>query len=163
MEYQLSITEKKILSVIQRGFPRRQTPFKEVAEKAGENKLNLLEVINIWKRLGILRRIPIIEKIEHIVPVGIKACLVFISIGIIAGLGFVAASGSGFVAWLRDLKVICILGVWIFSRIILILNHLFSLISKTVAILTPAVCIIVVYAIIGMKLLGTTQHDFTYY
>ena len=57
MKYQLSDIERKVLSVLQDGFPRTESPYKDMAEKAGIEIKELLAVLENWKREGKLRRI----------------------------------------------------------------------------------------------------------
>lgn len=49
--------EKRILTVLQRGFPRSRTPYKDMAKEVGIGVTELLEVLNRWKSQGKLRRI----------------------------------------------------------------------------------------------------------
>jgi DNA-binding Lrp family transcriptional regulator len=57
MKYQISDIEKRILAVLQEGFPRSQTPYKNMAEQAGIDTKQLLAVLENWKQQGKLRRI----------------------------------------------------------------------------------------------------------
>ena len=57
MKQQISDIEKKILAVLQGGFPRSQTPYKDVAERVGIETKQLLAILKDWKREGKLRRI----------------------------------------------------------------------------------------------------------
>ena len=57
MKYHLSDIEKRVLAVLQEGFPRSESPYKEMAEKAGIETKQLLSVSENWKREGKLRRI----------------------------------------------------------------------------------------------------------
>jgi ABC-type uncharacterized transport system permease subunit len=120
----------------------------------GRNKLKSKEVVKI------IGRVPNIEKLEHMALFGVRAGFVFITIGIICGLGLVATTGRDFAAWLIDLKVIFIFAAWILSGTILILNFLFPLKGNTKALLTLLLFVFVVFAIIGVTLLSTTQHNF---
>jgi len=56
-KYQLSDIEKRILAVLQEGFPRTRTPFKDMAERAGVETEEFLAVLKTWKQEGRLRRI----------------------------------------------------------------------------------------------------------
>ena len=73
----------------------------------GRNKLKSKEIIKV------IGKIPNFEKLENMALFGIKAGFVFITIGIIGGLGLVAMSGRDFASWLLDLKVISIVIAWI--------------------------------------------------
>ena len=57
MKYQLSDIERKVLAVLQEGFPRSESPYKDMAKKAGIDTKQLLSVLEDWKRQGKLRRI----------------------------------------------------------------------------------------------------------
>ena len=57
MKLTLSKIERKVLSVIQGGFPRSQTPYQELAEQAGISTEQFLSVLKNWKQEGKLRRI----------------------------------------------------------------------------------------------------------
>ena len=70
MKNQISDIERKILAVLQGGFPRSQTPYKDMAELVGIDTKRLLEVLEHWKREGKLRRIGSI--VDHF-KVGLSA------------------------------------------------------------------------------------------
>jgi DNA-binding Lrp family transcriptional regulator len=57
MGLQISDVERRILAVLQDGFPRSRTPYKDMAEKVGIATEQLLAVLDNWKRQGKLRRI----------------------------------------------------------------------------------------------------------
>lgn len=57
MKNQISDIERRILAVLQEGFPRSQTPFKDMAELAGIDTKQLLEILGRWKQEGKIRRI----------------------------------------------------------------------------------------------------------
>ena len=57
MKNQIPDIERRILAVLQRGFPRSETPYKDMAERAGIDTKQLLAVLENWKREGKLRRI----------------------------------------------------------------------------------------------------------
>lgn len=57
MAIPLSDIEKKVLAVIQDGFPISHKPYKDMAEKAGIEVDQLLDVLKKWKKEGKLRRI----------------------------------------------------------------------------------------------------------
>ncbi len=79
MEDQMTDVEEKILAVLQGGFPRSRTPYKDAAEKAGISTEQLLAVLTDWQDNGKLRRI---GAIVHHEKVGL--------------------SGGGMVAWQVD-------------------------------------------------------------
>ncbi len=57
MGFWISDTERRILAVLQDGFPGSQTPYKDMAEQAGIATEQFLAVLENWKRQGKLRRI----------------------------------------------------------------------------------------------------------
>lgn len=57
MKNQISDIERRILAVLQGGFPRSETPYKDMAELVGIDTKQLLAVLEDWKREGKLRRI----------------------------------------------------------------------------------------------------------
>jgi DNA-binding Lrp family transcriptional regulator len=56
-EKKISDIESKILAALQGGFPRSQTPYKDVAEIVGIETKQLLAILRDWKQEGKLRRI----------------------------------------------------------------------------------------------------------
>ena len=57
MEYLLSDIDRRVLAVLQGGFPRSQTPYKDMAERVGISTEEFLAILERWKREGKLRRI----------------------------------------------------------------------------------------------------------
>ena len=57
MKNQISDIERRILAVLQEGFPRSQTPYQDVAQLAGIDTKQLLEILGKWKQEGKIRRI----------------------------------------------------------------------------------------------------------
>ncbi|MFZ2148589.1 MAG: hypothetical protein WAV28_15350 [Sedimentisphaerales bacterium] len=53
----ISGIEKKILTVLQEGLPKSQSPFDDMAQQLGIDTGQLLAVLKDWKRQGKLRRI----------------------------------------------------------------------------------------------------------
>jgi len=123
----------------------------------GCKKLKSKEVIKV------MGRVPNIEKLEKMIMFGIKAGLVFITIGIIGGLGLVATTGNSIISWLLDPKVISIIIAWILLASVLIMNYLLTLRGNTKAFLTLAIFTFVVFAVVGVTFLGVTKHNFSSY
>ncbi|MHC4637887.1 MAG: siroheme decarboxylase subunit beta [Planctomycetota bacterium] len=57
MKDNISSLERRILSVVQKGFPETETPFQDIAREIGIDTDELLSVLNAWKEQGKLRRI----------------------------------------------------------------------------------------------------------
>lgn len=53
----ISATERKVLAVLQKGFPRTRTPFKEMADCIGMDTVQFLKLLQDWKNSGKFRRI----------------------------------------------------------------------------------------------------------
>jgi len=70
MKNHISDIERRILAVLQGGFPRSQTPYKDMAKLVGIDTKRLLAVLDNWKREGKLRRIGAI--VDHF-KVGLSA------------------------------------------------------------------------------------------
>lgn len=57
MSKQFSAIEQRILFVLQAGFPRSRTPYKDTAEQVGIDTTQLLEILERWKSEGKIRRL----------------------------------------------------------------------------------------------------------
>lgn len=108
----------------------------------------------------VIGKMPNIERLELMTLFGIRAGFVLTTIGIIGGLGLVWISGKSISTWLVDPKVVSILIAWFLLGNILFMNRLFALKGKVRAYLTIVVFVFVVFAILGVTILGTTQHHF---
>ncbi len=134
----------------------------------GSRKLKRKEVMQV------LGKVPNIEKLERMNLLGVKAGFVLLTIGLISGLGLASMLGTGptksgmiqsrsstWVAWLADGKVVSIIVAWILLGIILVSNRMLLLKGKMRAYLTVVAFVLVLFAILGVTILGATQHDFT--
>ena len=57
MNNRMSSIERKILAVLQKGLPKSQRPFHDMANEIGIDTSQLLEVLKDWQQQGKLRRI----------------------------------------------------------------------------------------------------------
>jgi ABC-type uncharacterized transport system permease subunit len=125
----------------------------------GIRKLKRKEVMQV------LGRVPNIENLERLNLFGIRGGFVLISIGLISGLGLaamrLATLGISIFEWLTDGKVICIIAAWILLGMVLVLNRLLLLKGKARAYITIAAFVLVLFAILGVTVLGATKHDFS--
>jgi len=115
------------------------------------------------KVLDVLGRVPNIEKLEQMTLFGIRSGFVLITIGLISGMGLVFLLGTGMAQWLADGKVICIIAAWVVLGAVLVSDRLFLVKGKVRAYVTIVVFVLVLFAILGVKMLGVTQHDFSSY
>ena len=53
----MSDIERRIIAVLQEGFPRSQTPYQDMAERVNIDTKKLLAILDNWKSEGKLRRI----------------------------------------------------------------------------------------------------------
>jgi ABC-type uncharacterized transport system permease subunit len=109
------------------------------------------------KVLEVLGRVPNIERLEQMTLSGMRAGFLLITIGLISGLGLVSLLGTGIAEWLADGKVICISAAWVLLGIVLASNHLFLLKSKLRAYLVIVVFVLVLFAILGVTIVGATH------
>ena len=121
----------------------------------GSRKLKRKEVMQV------LGKVPNIEKLERMNLLGVRVGFVLLTIGLIGGLGLASKPGIGIVAWLADVKVICTIAAWVLLGIILVLGRMLLLKDKIRAYMTVVVFMLVLFAILGVTILGATQHDFT--
>jgi len=119
------------------------------------------------KVMQVLGRVPNIEKLERMNLFGVRTGFVLITIGLISGLGLaslrLATLGTSIVEWLTDGKVVCTIAAWVLLAMVLVLNRLLLLKGKTRAYMTMAAFVLVLFAILGVTVLGATQHDFSRY
>jgi len=121
----------------------------------GSRKLKRKEVMQV------LGKVPNIEKLERMNLLGVRVGFVLLTIGLISGLGLASKPGTGIVVWLADGKVICTIAAWVLLGIILVLNRMLLLKGKMRAYMTIVAFVLVLFAILGVTILGATQHDFT--
>ncbi len=111
--------------------------------------------------MQVLGKVPNIEKLERMNLLGVRVGFVLLTIGLISGLGLASKPGIGIVAWLADGKVICTIAAWVLLGIILVLSRMLLLKDKMRAYMTVVAFVLVLFAILGVTILGATQHDFT--
>jgi len=113
------------------------------------------------KRLTqVLGKMPNIERLERTIRQALLAALVFITVGIIAGVGLIYMQRTSLIGWLTDPKVLCILGTWLLLAAVQVLHKLLLLKGRTQAYITLAAFALVLFAILGVAILGATQHKF---
>lgn len=121
----------------------------------GRGKLKRKEIIQV------LGRVPNIEKLEHMNLFGARISFALLTIGLISGLGLASVVGTGIAGWLADGKVVCIIAAWILLGMILLLNRMLLLKGKARAYMTIVIFVLLLFAILGVTVLGVTQHNFS--
>ncbi len=124
----------------------------------GTRKLKRKEVSQV------LGKIPNIERLERLNLFGIRAGFVLITIGLISGFGLIwfrsAVLEMRLSDWLADSKSLCTIAAWVLLGVILALNRLLLLKGKSRAYMTIGSFALVLFAILGVTILGLTRHDF---
>jgi ABC-type uncharacterized transport system permease subunit len=116
------------------------------------------------KVMQVLGKVPNFEKLEHMNLLGLKACFVLLTFGLVSGIVMAtvnsAALGIPAHAWLADSKIVLVIVVWTLIGIILALRHFIALKGKKVAYATLVVFFLILFAIVGTTVFCGTRHDF---
>lgn len=116
------------------------------------------------KVMQVLGKVPNFEKLEHMNLLGLKACFVLLTFGLVSGIIMAAVNSAALGipahAWLADSKIVLIIVVWTLLGIILALRHFITLKGKKVAYATLLVFFLIVFAIVGTTVFCGTKHDF---
>ena len=116
------------------------------------------------KVMQVLGKVPNFEKLEHMNLLGLKACFVLLTFGLVSGIVMAAVNSAALGipahAWLADSKIVLIIVVWTLLGIILALRHFITLKGKKVAYATLLVFFLIVFAIVGTTVFCGTKHDF---
>lgn len=113
--------------------------------------------------MKVLGRMPSIETLGQMNLSGIKVGFVLISVGLVVGIGLVFMLKTGLVHWLTDWKVMSIFALWLLMAVMLVLNRMSLLRDRTRAYITILAFALVLFAIIGVAVIGVTQHEFSFY
>jgi ABC-type transport system involved in cytochrome c biogenesis permease subunit len=109
----------------------------------------------------VLGRIPNMETLARMNWAGVRVGFVLLMLGVISGLFLAVLHGPGIAPWLMDVKVICIVLAWGLLGAILLLDRLRLLKAKTRAYATLVVFGLILVAIVGVTVVGATQHRFS--
>jgi len=114
--------------------------------------------------LGVLGKVPSIEKLERMNLLGLKSCFVLITFGLVSGIGLVAAKSTSLnmtpVDWLTDAKIVLVAVVWLLLGAILVLWKTVKLKEKTIAHVTIVAFALILFAVVGTSVFCGTAHDF---
>jgi len=115
--------------------------------------------------LGVLGKVPNIEKLERLNLLGLKSCFVLITFGLVSGIGLAAATSASLnrtaLDWLTDAKIVLILVVWLLLGAILVLWKTTRLKEKTIAHVTIVAFALILFAVVGTSLFCGTGHRFS--
>ena len=116
------------------------------------------------KVMQVLGKVPNFEKLEHMNLLGLKACFVLLTFGLVSGIVMAAVNSAALGipahAWLADSKIVLIIVIWTLLGIILALRHFIILKGRKVAYATLLVFFLIVFAIVGTTVFCGTKHDF---
>jgi ABC-type uncharacterized transport system permease subunit len=117
------------------------------------------------KVLTVLGRVPNTEWLRHANHVGLKCSFVSLSLGLASGLGLAAMRSAGlemhFVEWLVDPKILSIAAAWLLMAVILCMRRCARLSEKKTAYATVVAVFLILFAFVGVALLGKTVHVFS--
>ena len=115
------------------------------------------------KVLQVLGKVPNIEKLERMNLLGLKACFILLTFGLVSGIGLAATSASlnmTAIDWLTDAKIVLIALVWLLLGLILALWSTVKLREKTIAYVTLVTFALILFAIVGTSVFCGTGHNF---
>lgn len=114
--------------------------------------------------MKVVGKIPNIEKLEHMNLFGLKACFVFMTFGLVSGIGMAVLKSDtlqiSIYDWLTDSKIIIIAAAWILIGMILTFRHTLALKGKSIAQITMLAFFLILFAIIGASVFCGSAHDF---
>lgn len=114
--------------------------------------------------MKVIGKIPNIEKLEHMNLFGLKACFVFMTFGLVSGIGMAVLKSDtlqiSIYDWLTDSKIIIIAAAWILVGMILTFRHTLALKGKSIAQITMLAFFLILFAIIGASVFCGSAHDF---
>lgn len=118
------------------------------------------------KKIGrVLGKMPSIEKLENLNIFGLKASFIFLTFGLVSGIGLVMVSSSRMAIdlqdWLTDSKIIMMVVAWLLLAVVLVIRHILSLHGRAIARLTLVACFMIVFAIVGSTIFCSTSHVFS--
>jgi ABC-type uncharacterized transport system permease subunit len=114
--------------------------------------------------LGVLGKVPSIEKLEYINLIGLKSCFVLLTFGLVSGIGLAATTSTSLnmtaLDWLTDAKIVLVALVWLLLGAILALWRTVRLKEKTIAHVTIVAFALILFAVVGTSIFCGTGHDF---
>ena len=117
------------------------------------------------KVLTVLGRVPNTAWLRHAIQVGLKCSFASLTLGLASGIGLAAVQsasmGMRLLDWLVDPKIISIAAAWLLMAVILCLHRCARLSDKKTAYATVAAFILILFAFVGVALLGNTVHAFS--
>lgn len=138
-----------------------------IAFAAGSATLFLVCRRNLKQKqiVKVIGKMPNIQKLERMNLLSLKSCFVFMTFGLVSGVGLAmvtfAGLGINIGDWLVDSKIILMAVSWVLVAIILGLRHIIVLKSRTIAQLTLLTFFLILFAVVGSAIFCGTSHDFS--
>jgi len=110
--------------------------------------------------LGVLGKVPNIEKLERMNLFGVKLCFILLTFGLVSGIGLSISLKMTSRAWLTDPKIVLIEVVWLLLGVILVLWKTIKLKERTIAYLTIVAFALILFAVVGTSVFCGTGHEF---
>ena len=110
--------------------------------------------------LGVLGKVPNIEKLERMNLLGVKLCFILLSFGLVSGIGLSISLEWATRAWLTDPKIVLIEIVWLLLGAILVLWKTVKLRERTIAQLTIVAFALILFAVVGTSVFCGSGHNF---
>ena len=114
--------------------------------------------------LGVLGKVPSIERLERLNLLGLKMCFILLTFGLVSGIGLAAAKSAMLNMtsrdWLTDSKIVLVAVVWLLLGAILVLWKTVKLKEKTIAHVTIVAFALILFAVVGTSVFCGTAHRF---
>lgn len=112
----------------------------------------------------VIGKLPNIEKLELMNVNGLRACFVFMTFGMVTGMGLAIVEAAGIhispQQWLTDPKFLISVVAWILLGVVLALRNLIALKAKATAQITLVVFFLIIFSIVGSAVFFGTAHNF---
>ena len=109
--------------------------------------------------LGVLGKVPNIEKLERMNLLGVRLCFILLTFGLVSGVGLSISTKWATMAWLTDPKIVLIEIVWLLLGAILVLWKTVKLKEKTIACMTLVAFALILFAVVGTSVFCGTGHN----
>lgn len=110
--------------------------------------------------LGVLGKVPNVEKLERMNLFGVKLCFILLTFGLVSGIGLSISYKWALSAWLTDPKIVLIQIVWLLLGVIIALWKTIKLKEKSIAYMTLVAFALILFAVVGTSVFCGTRHDF---
>lgn len=117
------------------------------------------------KVLTVLGRVPNTEWLRQANHRGLLGSFACLTLGLASGIGLAVVSSVDlemqFSDWILDPKILCIAAAWLLLLLILCLHHSARLSDKKTAYATVLAFMLILFAVVGVTVIGSTVHGVT--